>query len=237
MAKHGIRIVPTQYVINSLSSEPIRVNNVSASAVLGQLPIRPTHSLDIPPHSASFVKVELINTPPNIANHVYGEFAISLPGQPTQVSHLSHDGTFKVQLINNTQMLQPISHLDQSLGFATPYVEFLNDQNSAQNLAHTVGKITTEDTIGDKFPLTADLQMAEDGISTEGHVAPGPIVPPGNLRSIVMTGAGWKVEEIPCEPCNQCKARGEGFTAFMMQSAQILIILFSMLQPLLRLKC
>ena len=40
MAKFGIRIVPTQYVTNSLSSEPIRVNNVSA--VLGQLPKRPT---------------------------------------------------------------------------------------------------------------------------------------------------------------------------------------------------
>ena len=202
MSKNDIRIIPNQYVTNSVSPSPVRVGYISRK--IGQLQVQPHKNCDIPPHAVSRTALRLVDAPPGIQDHVFSEWAIHVPGQPIQVATLSHNHTLEFLITNNTQMHQPISTLDSSFGFAIPYVEFLHDQDN-----QSVERVSSKDIISGKRLITADVTMAEDGISVLGHVNPEPIVPMSNQDSIVTTGAEICLDSIPTEPCDHCKSQGE----------------------------
>ena len=202
MTKNSIRIVPNEYVTNCVSPSPMRVNHIPKK--IGQLYVQPNKNCDIPPHCVSTLSLKLVGAPPDIQDHVFSEWAVNVPGQPVQVATLSHNKTLEIFVTNNTQMSTPVSSLDTTFARAIPYVEFLHDQSD-----HNVGRVSSSDIISGKRLLNADVNMAEDGISIRGHVAPEPIVPESNQDCIVTTGAEIPPDSIPVEPCDSCRSQGE----------------------------
>ena len=128
MCKNGIRIVPHQYVTNTISPSPVKISYISRK--VGQLQVKPYRDCDVPPHSVSKIALKLLNTPPGIQDHVFNQWAVCVPGQHVQVATLSHNQILEVLVTNNTQMYKPISTEDFSFGSATPYVEFLHSQDN-----------------------------------------------------------------------------------------------------------
>ena len=143
MSRNGIRIIPHQYVTNSVTPSPVKIGYMSRK--VGQLQVQPYRDGDVPPHSVSRIALKLLNTPPRIQDHVFNQWAVCVSGQPVQVATLSHNQILEVLVTNNTQMHKPISTLDFSFGSAIPYVEFLHNQDHA-----SVGRISADDIISNK---------------------------------------------------------------------------------------
>ena len=202
MCKNGIRIVPHQYVTNTISPSPVKISYISRE--IGQLQVKPYRDCDIPPHSVSRIALKLLNTPPGIQDHIFNQWAVCVPGQHVQVATLSHNQILEVLVTNNTQMYKPISTEDFSFGSATPYVEFLHSQNNP-----SVERISASDIISNTRMSNGDITMSEDGVSETGDVIPGPIIPKSNQDSIITTGADISIDSIPMEPCNFCRSQGE----------------------------
>ena len=202
MTKNAIRIVPNEYVTNCVSPSPVKVNYIPKK--IGQLYVQPVKDFDMPPHCVSTLSLKLVGAPPHVQDHVFSEWAVNVPGQPVQMATLSHNKVLEILVTNNTQMSTPVSSSDTTFGRAVPYVEFLHDQSD-----HNVGRVSSSDIISGKRLLNADVNMAEDGISIMGHVAPEPLVPESNQDCIVTTGAEIPPDSIPVEPCDSCRSQGE----------------------------
>ena len=101
-------------------------------------------------------------------------------------------------------MPTPVSSSDSTFDLAVPYIEFLHDQGD-----HNIGRVSSSDIISGKRLSSAEMTMAEDGVSSLGHVVPGPIVPESNQDSIITTGAEIPLNSVPSEPCDFCRSHGE----------------------------
>ena len=110
-------------------------------------------------------------------------------------------------------------------------MEFLHDQDN-----QSVERVSSSDIISGKRLVTADVTMAEDGISVLGHVNPEPIVPIFNQDSIVTTGAEICLDSIPTEPCDYCKSQVSAHIVSSTPVAPTLTILSSTVLHLQRLK-
>ena len=211
MAKHCIKLVPGQYVTNSVGSVPLRVQHIKSRAI-GHIKVLPCRDQHIDPHSVSSIDIRL-ETPPlyNPDHYKYAPWSVDIPGQNPQIALLNHKNILSIKIVNSSDMTIPAFDNDSNFGTAIPLVEFLASGQPSPPPYQPITRISTDDILNPADMASANILMVEDGLTADGCVLPDVLIPPQNRIEIDTTAQGFPVGDIGDEPCSECRAQGEKF--------------------------
>ena len=203
MVNNLIRIIPGEYVTNSISPIPLRMQNIKCKPV-GKIKIKPCYDNDCPPNS--LLKISVCVSPDQVTElerFKYGQWAIDIQGCSPQIASMSSKGIFQVTITNNSPSFRPAFKEDEHFGTAQPLVEYLNESGPPSS----VKRVTVEDIIKPKNMLNADVELAEEGFTNQGFVPPDIKIPAHSSTDIDTTAVGIPIHNLGEEPCDSCRGK------------------------------
>ena len=203
MVQNSIKIIPGEYVTNSVAPTPLRIQSIKCKSV-GKIKIKPCHDFDIPPHSLTNISVCLSQGQvAGLEKFKYSPWSIHIYGSTPQVASMSSRGIFQITILNNSPTYKPAFKEDGYFGTAQPLVEFLNDPGPPSS----VGRVAVQDIIRPKVMLSADVEVAEDGFTNQGFVQPDVLIPTRSSTTLDTTAVGIPIDSLGEEPCDSCRAK------------------------------